>query len=282
MARLPARCTCPTRHCRRISVAAASCTSWRNPPASGLCSTAPSASAPRWRCRPPRRRASRLPATSTAAWMAGRRPEAGWRSDVRASRRGVGWVERQRNPSTAPMGFAGAQPILRTDWRAGAPARSLPGLLEIAQIRRWLVLVGGHQQAVRAQEIGLPPNIDMDVGLGANVLVPPDRLLGLGATVVLRDGPRARQRVIDDGDFVVQHVGIAFVEIDALLDDALIVPVQRSAADIVVAGAFEAAGLDQQRVVAAVAVLVDPLADRIAREHRVGIHVVGKVAPVGM
>ncbi len=88
--------------------------------------------------------------------------------------------------------------------------------------------------------------------------------------------------MIDDGDFIVQHVGIAFVQVHALPYDALVVPVQRSAADIVVAGAFEAACLDQQHVVAAVAVLVDPSADRITRKHRVCIHIIRKVAPVGM
>ena len=50
----PARCTRPTRTCRRILAAAACCTNWPRRPASGLCSTAPSASARRWRCRPRR------------------------------------------------------------------------------------------------------------------------------------------------------------------------------------------------------------------------------------
>ena len=49
-----ARCTCPIRACRRTSRRAACCTSWPDRPASGCCSTAPSASARRWRCRPRR------------------------------------------------------------------------------------------------------------------------------------------------------------------------------------------------------------------------------------
>ena len=80
----------------------------------------------------------------------------------------------------------------------------------------------------------------------------------------------------------MQDVAIVLVEIDAFLDDRLAVGVERNAARIVGAGVLEAARLDQQRIVAAVAVLIDPLADRVAREHRVRRHVLGPVAAVGM
>ena len=73
-----ARCTCPIRACRKTSAPAARCTSLPNPPASGCCSTAPSASARRWRCRPPRTRALPAPAISRAASTPGRRPQARW------------------------------------------------------------------------------------------------------------------------------------------------------------------------------------------------------------
>src|SRR5262249_10959336 len=103
----------------------------------------------------------------------------------------------------------------------------------------------------------------MDVAFGADVLVPPDLLPRLGAPIILGDGPGTRQRMVDGGDLVVEKVRIGLVQVDALPDDALVVAVERNAADVVVAPPLETEGFHEQRVVAAVPILVDPAADRI-------------------
>jgi len=61
--------------------------------------------------------------------------------------------------------------------------------------------------------------------------------------------------VIDHREIVMQDIGISLVEINPLLEDGLIVPVQRQSAGVVGARALEAAGLDLEQVVAAIALL---------------------------
>src|SRR5262245_11934555 len=51
-------------------------------------------------------------------------------------------------------------------------SRSLPALLEIAQVRRRLVLAGRHQQAIRAEHVVLLPDGDVRIAFGADVLDP--------------------------------------------------------------------------------------------------------------
>src|SRR5260370_39003338 len=80
---------------------------------------------------------------------------------------------------------------------------SLPRLLEVFQIRGWLVLLGGHQIAVRAQEIVLLADGDVVIVLGTIVLVP-DRIVL--AAKLLGHRPRAGQRIVDRGDLVEQRV----------------------------------------------------------------------------
>src|SRR5262249_1542928 len=155
-------------------------------------------------------------------------------------------------------------------------------LLEIAQVGWPLVLLGRHQQAVVAEEIVVLADDDMRIVLRANVLAPPDGLLGRNAAVVLRDGPRTRQGAVDHGDLVVEDVGIGAVEIEAFLDDGLPIFVERDAARLIDPRALEPAGLDQKRVVAAGALAVDPSADGIAGKHRVVGHVRGPFASVGV
>jgi hypothetical protein len=70
--------------------------------------------------------------------------------------------------------------------------------------------------------------------------------------------------MIDRGDLIMKDSGIGLVAIDALLEDRLIVEVERQAGLVVGAWALEATGLDFEDVVAAVAVGVDPAADRVA------------------
>src|SRR5258706_6389612 len=69
--------------------------------------------------------------------------------------------------------------------------------------------------------------------------------------------------MVDDGDLVMDQVGIGLVEMDALLEHGLVVEMQREARCIVGPRTLEAAGLDFEYVVTAVTVLVDPATDRI-------------------
>src|SRR5438105_2347705 len=66
---------------------------------------------------------------------------------------------------------------------------SLSRLVEISQIRRRLILFDRHQEAVRAEEIVLLADNNVDVVLDADVFPPPDRSLGCNATVVFDHGP---------------------------------------------------------------------------------------------
>jgi len=73
-----------------------------------------------------------------------------------------------------------------------------------------------------------------------------------------------RQRIVDGGHFVVQHVGIVLVAIDTLLDDSLVVRMQRVAGIVETARPHEAARFGLEQIELAVAVLVGPFADRIS------------------
>ncbi len=75
------------------------------------------------------------------------------------------------------------------------------------------------------------------------------------------------------------HVAVGLVEEYRLLDDRLIVLVQRNAAGVVSSGALEAARLDLEAIVPAAAVRIDPRADGITQEARLDVR--GPVAPVG-
>src|SRR5713101_6888423 len=108
----------------------------------------------------------------------------------------------------------------------------LPRLVEKSQIRRRLILPHRHQIAVSAQEIVLLADDDMLVALGANRLAP-DRAFFCIAKVLLDNGPRTRQSIVDDGNFIIKRVRIGLVEIDPLLDDGLVVLVQRKAGAVV-------------------------------------------------
>src|SRR5260370_25669539 len=85
------------------------------------------------------------------------------------------------------------------------PGGSLLGLLEISQIRRRLVLLGGHQIAVRAQHIALVADVDELLTLGAYIL-DPDRPRICVAAVGLVHRPRTPQSTIDHCDVVMQEI----------------------------------------------------------------------------
>src|SRR5258708_21402273 len=96
--------------------------------------------------------------------------------------------------------------------------------------------------------------------------------------VFLIDGPRPGQSMVDRSDFVVKDVRVGLVAINALLEDRLIIDVQRQAGLIISTRSLEAARLNLKDIVSAVAVFVDPPADRVAREGR--LEMLGPVASV--
>src|SRR5262249_49870387 len=97
-------------------------------------------------------------------------------------------------------------------------------LIEISKIRRRLVLLGGHQKAVGAQVVVFVADDDLAVAFGAGAFAPGRAQIRI-APKRLVDAPRPRQRVIEDGDLVMEDVRIVLVEMETLLEDGLIVEV---------------------------------------------------------
>src|SRR5262249_60647056 len=133
------------------------------------------------------------------------------------------------------------------------------------QVGGRLPLARWRQVAVRADRIGLGADRDGAVALRTYELGP---LRIAFATVAARHRPWTGQGIVDRGDLVVQEIRVGAVEADALLDDGLIVAVQRNPAAVEGAGTFHAAGLDRERVVAAVPLGVLPRAGRKAGMRR--------------
>src|SRR6516164_6689809 len=140
-------------------------------------------------------------------------------------------------------------------------SRSLPGgSVEIAQVRRRLVFLDRDQLAIGAEIIALVADLDPGIGLRAVVLEPHRLRIGIAA-VELVDRPWPRQPVVDDGDVVVHDILVVFVEINPLLDDALVVVVKRGAGGIVDARSPNASFLDAAATEAAAAVQIAPFPD---------------------
>src|SRR5215467_14502706 len=136
-------------------------------------------------------------------------------------------------------------------------------LPEISQIRRSLVLLGGHQEPIPTQEIRVRSDDHIVVALGTRNSSPVRIVIGI-APIRLIDAPRLRQRVVEYGDFLMKEVRVALVDVKALLEGRLVVEVQRQPGCVVGARPFEGAQcFDFKHVVDAVAVFVDPPADRI-------------------
>src|SRR5215468_4516299 len=86
--------------------------------------------------------------------------------------------------------------------------------------------------------------------------------------------------MVEHGDLVMKDFRIGLVAIDSFHECGLIVEVEGQAGGVVGARTFErAARFDLQRVIDAVAVGVDPFAERVARVGR--LDVLGPVASVG-
>src|SRR5262247_1376753 len=134
------------------------------------------------------------------------------------------------------LSFCLAAGHLRLPWNFRLA--SLPALLEIAQVRRRLILARRHQQAVRAQHVVLLADSDVRIAFGADVLEPDEVAL---AAILLDHRPGARERIVDGRDLVDEDVGIALVERDALFYDGLVVLMQREAGGLEGARSFEIA-----------------------------------------
>src|SRR5881396_2725185 len=92
------------------------------------------------------------------------------------------------------MGFAALNPSYGLP-RFLPTRASLPRLLEIAQIRRCLVLFGGHQESFRAQEIVFLADDDLRVALGAKSLAPVWMRIRVAPECLVDDHERCRQPV---------------------------------------------------------------------------------------
>src|SRR5215467_9455956 len=97
--------------------------------------------------------------------------------------------------------------------------------------------------------------------------------------ILLVHGPRSRQSMVDHGDLVVNSIRIGLVAVNPLLENGLIVKVEGKTGGVVNARPFETARFDFEQVIVAVAILVDPLSNRIARIARLDL--LGPVAAVG-
>src|SRR6266849_6198455 len=180
----------------------------------------------------------------------------------------AGWLIDSVKPSHRSLDGA-IGPAKGTDPVApcGLQILLFPRLLEITQVRRRLILAGWHQQPIGAQEIGFLADLRPQIAFVADEFVPIGSRVGV-ANIAASHCPRARQGVIVNGDLVAHDAPVVLVEIDALLEDRLVVMMQRQAGGVIMAGTFEAAGFDLQHVMAAAIVLIDPLADRITDERR--------------
>src|SRR5579864_9136831 len=81
----------------------------------------------------------------------------------------------------------------------------------------------------------------MVIVLGA-VVLQPHRIVV--AAVALGDAPGSRKGVVNDGDLVVERVRVGLVEIEALLDDGLVVLMKRHTSAFVSARSLKTACLD--------------------------------------
>src|SRR5258708_3806078 len=155
------------------------------------------------------------------------------------------------------------------------PSTPLLRCLEIPRVWRRLILARRHQVAVSRQEVVLLANNHVVVALGAVIFRPQYVAL---VPEGFEHRPRPRQRMINRRDLDAQEAGIGLVEEKPLLDDTLVVAVQENPGIFVRSGPLEVAGFDFEHVIFAVAVLVDPLADRVS--HIGGFLVGGEAAAI--
>ena len=144
---------------------------------------------------------------------------------------------------------------------ATSSVRSVRPSCEVFEIGRGLAFLGRHQEAVRADHVVLLAEPDLLVAFLADIFGP-ERLRA--AVVGPMHRPRPGERVVDHRDVVVHEVTVGLVEVDALLDDGLVVLVERDARAVIGARAAAGRGSRPPARRTAVAVFVEPAADRIA------------------
>src|ERR1700730_8629855 len=108
-------------------------------------------------------------------------------------------------------------------------ASSLGRLLEIFEIGRRLILLGGHQDSVPVQEIVFLADDDQIVALGARRFAPVWARIRIGPKCLVH-APRSRQGMVERGYLVMQNIRIALVEMEPLLEQRLVVEGQRQPA----------------------------------------------------
>src|ERR1700730_8263564 len=106
-----------------------------------------------------------------------------------------------------PGAVADADSSCRVSPACFPPRSSFPRLLEVSQIGWRLILLGGHQEAISAQEIVFRADDDLVVALGAESLAPVRMRIGV-APKGLVDAPGPRQGVVEHGDLVMKEVRI--------------------------------------------------------------------------
>src|SRR5262249_49483575 len=134
-------------------------------------------------------------------------------------------------------------------------------LIEILQIRRRLVLAHWHDGAVGAEEIDLLADGDVRLTLIAIVVRPPD-LIATSESFEYR--PRPRERIVNRGHLDAQDTRFALSDGDPLLDDGLAVVGHRHAGLVPHVRRAHMARFSFERVVAAIAIGIEPLADRVS------------------
>src|SRR5260370_25712356 len=121
----------------------------------------------------------------------------------------------------------------RRPWGAEQDRRGsavISGLFEVAQIWWRLVLADRHQIAICTDIVVLLAHVDVNVVLGTDLLGPPGRPRFFVARVILDNRPGTRIGTIDQRYLIMQDVRVGLIEIDTLLDNALIVLVGRKQA----------------------------------------------------
>src|SRR4051812_45087343 len=139
-------------------------------------------------------------------------------------------------------------------------AVSLPEVLEVG---RRLVLVRRHEDVAVALHVEFVPDLHQR-GDGRTIFVAPVRIFVGTAPVRLKHRPRLGEGVVEERDLIVDKIRNGLVGEDALLDHGLVVGMRRNTGGVQCPRPFEVPGLDLEHVIAAISVLVDPLADRMA------------------
>src|SRR5215831_9074636 len=125
-----------------------------------------------------------------------------------------------------------------------ALAAEVNELREVLQVRRRLVLACRHQEAVGTEKVVLSADLDVNVAFSADRFRPNRLLPGRNAAIFLDRRPRSRQRIVDGRDLVDDDVRVGLVGIEPLLDDGLVVLVQRKTGPVIGARALEITGFD--------------------------------------